>query len=146
MGTPRGEMLIVGPESAFQLKLISLNPQEFTGVGIEIPRSAGPLRQIETTPEFGFRPLSDFDLKKIIETLWNPEIVRPQIEKILKRAPLPHTQLNRIKGSPILSGPILTRPDLGTLGPDILKTQDLLDKLAWRKFRKQHQMRAGMFF
>ena len=39
MNTPRGEVLVLSSDSAFQLKLIPLNPREFTGAGVELPES-----------------------------------------------------------------------------------------------------------
>ena len=39
MSTPVGDMLVVGRDSAFQLKLIPLNPREYTGAGTELPES-----------------------------------------------------------------------------------------------------------
>jgi len=51
LNTPRGEMLVLGPENAFQLQLISLNPQEFTGAGVELDSPAKALRSLRSTPD-----------------------------------------------------------------------------------------------
>ncbi|MFQ5831542.1 MAG: hypothetical protein ACE5H4_02470, partial [Candidatus Thorarchaeota archaeon] len=63
MNTPRGEMLVVGPDSVFQLKLISLNPFEFVGSGVEMSESNKVVKSVRSTPEFGFRPLTDVDIQ-----------------------------------------------------------------------------------
>ena len=65
MNTPRGEVLVLSSDSAFQLKLIPLNPREFTGAGVELPESNDIVDSIRTSPEFGLRPLSEVDLQGI---------------------------------------------------------------------------------
>jgi hypothetical protein len=143
MSSPGGDMLVLGPESAFQLKLISINPRKFTGAGIEIPDSDEAFERMRATPEFGFRPIRGSDIQDIVRALKHPEIVRPQINTILRRTPLPITEIKPSES--ILTGPVLTRPDLGSLSPDIMKTQLSLDRVAWKQFRKHYPMRAGMF-
>ena len=143
MNTPKGDMLVLGPESAFQLKLISINPSLVTGAGIEIPDTDKAFERMRSTPEFGFRPISDRDLRNIIRALHHPEIARPQIDAILRRTPLPLTGIKPSKS--ILTGPVLTRPDLGSLSPEIMKTQLSLDRIAWKQFSKRYPMRAGMY-
>ena len=143
MSTPTGDMLVLGPESAFQLKLISVNPTSVTGAGIEIPDTDKAFERVRATPEFGFRPISNTDIQDIIKALNHPEIARPQVDAILQRTPLPLTEL---KGSDsILSGPVLTRPNLSSLSPEIMKTQLSLDRIAWKHFSERYPMRAGMF-
>jgi len=145
MSTPRGEMLVIGPESAFQLKLIPLNPFEFTGAGVEIPNPDGVLDTMKSTPEFGFRALSEEDVKGLFDALSDPQSSRLSIQSIIKRTPVSLEQLSHAKGGHFLSGPVLTRPDLGSLGPDVLKTQVSLDRAADELFRKRYPMRSGMF-
>ena len=143
MSTPGGDMLVLGPESAFQLKLISINPSLVTGAGIEIPDTDKAFERIRASPEFGFRPISGTDLQDIIQALNHPKIARPQIDAILRRTPLPLTKIRPSES--ILTGPVLTRPDLKSLSPEIMKTQLSLDRAAWRQFSKRYPMRAGMF-
>jgi len=145
MSTPRGEMLVVGPESAFQLKLIPLNPFEFTGAGIEIPNPSGVLSSVKSTPEFGLRALSDDDIKGLFDALRDPQGSRLSLDSIIKRAPLTPDDLNSARASHFLSGPVLTRPELGSLGPDFLKTQLSLDSAADDIFRRRYPLRAGMY-
>ena len=70
MTTPRGEMLVVGPDSAFQLKLISLNPFEFVGSGMEVKDTNSIVSSVRSTPEFGFRPLTDTDIQGLVAAFW----------------------------------------------------------------------------
>ncbi len=146
MSTPRGNMLVLGPDSAFQLKMIPLNPREFTGAGIELPSPQAALDSVKSSPEFGLRPLSDRDLERIIKSLLQPDLARSSIDSIIRRAPMSPLDLDRIKSSHLLTGPILARPDLASLSPEMSKLTSMLEKEAERTFRERYPMRAGMYF
>ena len=145
MNTPRGEVLVLSSDSAFQLKLIPLNPREFTGAGIELPESNDVVDSIRTSPEFGLRPISEADIQGIADSMSNEDGARPEIREILSRTPLSVEDLSSNESSHILRGPVLTRPDLGSLSPEMLKMQMSLDRSAQRTFRKRYPMRAGMY-
>jgi hypothetical protein len=145
MNTPRGEVLVLSPDSAFQLKLISLNPREFTGAGVELPESNDIVDSIRTSPEFGLRPISEADLQGIVHSLRGSDDARQEIGEILSRTPLSLDDLSSNQSSHILRGPVLTRPDLGSLSPELLKMQMTIDRSAQRTFRKRYPMRAGMY-
>ena len=145
MNTPRGEVLVLSSDSAFQLKLIPLNPTEFTGAGIELPESNDTVDRIRTSPEFGLRPVSETDIQNIANAMSGSEEARKDVREVLKRAPLSVEDLSASTSSHILQGPVLTRPDLGSLSPDILKMQLAPDRSAQKIFRDRHPMRAGMY-
>ncbi|MFX1441661.1 MAG: hypothetical protein ACFFFD_15580 [Promethearchaeota archaeon] len=146
MTTPRGEMLVVGPDSAFQMKLISLNPFEFVGSGMEIKDSTSVVQSVRSTPEFGFRPLTETDIQGLVAAFGNPLGMQSKLRSIIRRAPVSSSELGTGSIDHILSGPVLTRPDLTSLGGDMKKVQDQLDKSALGIFRKRYPMRAGMYF
>ncbi len=145
MNTPKGEVLVLSSDSAFQLKLIPLNPREFTGAGVELPESNDAVERIRSAPEFGLRPVTERDVQNIANAMSGSEEARRELREVLQRTPLSLEDLSASKSSHILQGPVLTRPDLGSLSPDILKTQTALDKRAQRIFRDKHPMRAGMY-
>jgi hypothetical protein len=145
MNTPRGEVLVLSSDSAFQLKLIPLNPREFTGAGVELPESNDIVDSIRTSPEFGLRPVSETDLQGIAQSIQTNQDARQEIGEILSRTPLSIEDLSSNQSSHILRGPVLTRPDLGSLSPEMLKMQISLDKSAQKTFRKRYPMRAGMY-
>lgn len=145
MSTPRGEMLVLSSDSAFQLKLIPLNPYEYTGAGVELPESSETAESIRASPEFGLRPLDETDLQGIINSLSGSSEPSLSISDILKRTPQSIEDLSS-KASHILRGPVLTRPDLGSLSPEVLKRQISLDRTADRTFRRHYPERAGMYF
>jgi hypothetical protein len=146
MSTPRGEMLVLSPESAFQLKLIPLSPYEYTGAGIEISDSSRTIESIRSSPEFGLRPLDESDLVSIAQALGSQEEAQSRLGELLRRTPMSLDDLSRRSASHILRGPVLMRPDLGSLDPDTLRVQSDLDKSAEKIFRKKYPMRSGMYF
>ncbi|MHA2026811.1 MAG: hypothetical protein ACW98U_13005 [Candidatus Thorarchaeota archaeon] len=145
MSTPRGEMLVLSSDSAFQLKLIPLNPYEYTGAGVELPESSETAESIRSSPEFGLRPLDETDLHGIINSLTGSSEPSISIADIMKRTPRSIEDLSSTS-SHILRGPVLTRPDLGSLSPEVLKRQLSLDRSAERTFRRRYPERAGMYF
>jgi hypothetical protein len=146
MSTPRNEMLVLSSDSAFQLKLIPLNPYEFTGAGVELPESCDTVDTIRSSPEFGLRPLSETDLHGIINSLTGEHGPKLNFEDILKRTPRTIEDISADAPAPVLRGPVLMRPDLGSLSPEILKRQLSVDRSAEKTFRKRFPERAGMFF
>jgi len=145
MNTPKGEVLVLSSDSAFQLKLIPLNPLEFTGAGIELPESNDVVERIRSSPEFGLRPINETDMQNIANAMGGSEEARRELREVLERTPLSLDDLSASKSSHILQGPVLTRPDLGSLSPDILRMQTELDRRAQKIFRDRHPMRAGMY-
>ncbi|NHJ12052.1 MAG: hypothetical protein EAX95_00140 [Candidatus Thorarchaeota archaeon] len=146
MSTPGGEMLVVGADSAFQLKLIPLSPYKFTGAGIELSNPSKVLDSMRSTPEYGFRPLQESDLRNLASTLSEPEKTRMQLQRILSRSPLSLSDLASENVDHLLTGPVLTRPDLGTLSPEMLRSRDILEQSALKEFRRKYPERAGMFY
>ncbi|NWF96353.1 MAG: hypothetical protein HXY34_09445 [Candidatus Thorarchaeota archaeon] len=144
--TPAGDMLVIGPESAFQLRLIALSPFQFTGAGVEISTQDPSLAEVRNTPEFGLRPLDERDIERFMSVIQSPEAALPMIEEIVKREPVAPAEIEREKVRHLLSGPVLTRPDLTSFSPDTLKLQRQLEASAHEVFRKRHSMRAGIYY
>ncbi len=144
--TPVGDMLVVGPTSAYQLRLIPLGPGRFTGAGVELDGESPSIERMKATPEFGLRSLTNNDLEDLIRGIENPEISRPKIDEIIKRTPIHPSDLGRQKAKHYLSGPVLTRPDLTSLSPDISSIRRNLELQAEKVFREKYPMRSGMFF
>ncbi len=139
-------MLVVGPDSAFQLKIIPISPQEFTGAGAELPESNTVIDSIRSSPEYGLRGLAQAELEAILESVINPSVAPSPIGSILRRAPLGSDEIEKSNVDHFLTGPVLTRPDLSSLGPEVVRMRDTLDRSANKVFRKRYPMRAGMYF
>ena len=120
MRTPVGDMLVVGQDSAFQLRIIPINPREYTGAGTELPESNDITDIIRTSPEFGARGLTQTDIEALVESMSNPAQIQQQLHDILHRDPLLPSEIDKGGVDHLLHGPVLTRPDLSGLGPDIL--------------------------
>ena len=146
LSTPIGDMLVVGPESAFQLKLISINPQEFTGAGIEIPESNATIDSLRASPEYGLRPLDRTDIRSLIDVMSNPTAAHLQLESIINRELIHPRDLSKTKAEHLLTGPVFTRPELGSMSHEIRDIQASLEVSAQKIFRKKYPMRAGMFY
>lgn len=146
LSTPKGDMLIMGPDSSFHLKLIPINPTEFTGVGVEIPGSHKSLDFVRRVPEYGFRPIHDSDLDQILSLLNQGSDAQSVIKSIIQREPMTPTAIEHSDARHILTGPVLTRPNLGDISSEISKVHSSLEREALELFRKKYPMRAGMFF
>ncbi|TFF67983.1 hypothetical protein EU520_00995 [Candidatus Thorarchaeota archaeon] len=144
--TPLGDMLVVGPTSAYQLRLIPLGPGKFTGAGAELDEESPSIERMKATPEYGLRSLTQNDLEDLIKGIEDPELTRPKIAEIIRRSPIPPSDLAQQKAKHYLSGPVLTRPDLTSLSPDITRIQRSLESQAEKVFREKYPMRSGMFF
>ncbi len=146
LSTPKNEMLVVGPSSAFQLKLIPLNPREVTGAGVELPESNSAIDRIRESPEYGLRPLDTLDIQKLIESISDPMSSQNHLQSIIQRDPVSPNELEKVDVEHLLAGPVFTRPDLGSMSPEMLKIQDTLERSARRIFKNKYPMRAGMYF
>ncbi len=144
LNTPDGDMIVLGPESAFQLRLIPLSPYQYTGVGVELTDEIASLSSMRSGAPFGLRPLEQTDLRVLLDAV-NREIPPSSvISDVLRREPLPPSEL---KGhTHVLSGPVVIRPDLSSLDPTIRRLKTDLDKEARKAFNEKYPLRAGMFF
>ena len=145
LSTPTGGMIFLGPKSAFQLKLISLGPQKFTGAGMQLSERDDSLDRLASSPEFGLRPLMKSDIEGLADAVGDAEKAKQSIRTLLERAPLSPAEAKKNRAEQFLSGPVLTRPELSSLGPAIKKAELTLDKNAQDIFRKKYPMRAGMY-
>ncbi|MCK4434696.1 hypothetical protein KAU92_04335, partial [Candidatus Bathyarchaeota archaeon] len=53
----KGNMLILNPRVGYRLKLVPLNPREYTGVGVKLNSLNEMQKVTEGVPSYGFRPL-----------------------------------------------------------------------------------------
>jgi len=143
---PRGNILALGPEAGYRLKMMMINPNESLGVGVKIQEVEPLRRRIGMTLDSGFRPL-DHDLSRVLFSAIS-ENHTPSwsiISKILQIDPVPINELDRKEFGAILGGPFLTHPDLRSIS----KSQEELDaKLSAeldKLFRERYPLRAGIY-
>jgi hypothetical protein len=140
----KGNVLVIGPETGYKLKLISLNPQDNMGVGVEINDVEQMRKNMKVWPSYGLRPLSSFDANTLLNTF--DSVTRNKlITNLLGIKPVPTLELQKREAQVVLSGPIITHPNLSTIS----KSQRALDvKLALEAdnlFRKKYPHRAAIY-
>jgi hypothetical protein len=141
----RGNALVLGPESSYKLRFIHINPYEYTGVGVTI-RGLEELREnLRTIPSYGFRPLTKDRTKKFLESIQNQESIKEKLVRdLFKINPVP-TQKLRDETATILSGPIITHPDLSSISKEQRKLEARLTMEAERLFRVKYPSRARIY-
>ncbi len=144
--TPVGDMLIIGPDSAFQLRMMPLSPRESIGVGVELPNVPERLSNINSAPDFGIRGLTDEDLEVMLGALQGDAHAMDKVDAILKRDPLPPSAIETEKIDHIISGPIFSRPSLASIDPSLGDITEYLDASVRDLFRERYPLRSGMYF
>lgn len=141
----KGNVLVTGLKEAYMLKMIMINPQEYTGVGVKIDNPRRLRTLVEGAPLFGYRPLANEQAKELITSFRSGKQQNRIISEIFERMPVPTLELGRNKPGAVLAGPILAHPDLSTIS----KSQRELDlKLrigAEKLFREKYPHRAEMY-
>jgi hypothetical protein len=103
----KGNVLILGPSEGYMLKIIPLNPQKHTGVGMKISNSDEMQRLIGGAPSYGFRPLSTRQTESILDSLHQGEDQHKLISKLLEKKPISIPELEKKKPQAVLSGPFI---------------------------------------
>ena len=141
----KGNVLIIGPRDGYMLKIVTINPQEYTGVGTKIENPNDIRSLIKGAPLYGYRPLPKTQAKELLNSFNHTEKQNSLILKILKRKPVPAWELERKKPSLILSGPILAHPDLSTISKSQKELDLKLTNEAQKLFKKKYPNRAEMY-
>ncbi|MBK5133578.1 MAG: hypothetical protein KGD70_14915 [Candidatus Lokiarchaeota archaeon] len=141
----KGNVLIIGPRDGYMLKIVTINPQEYTGVGAKIENPNDIRSLIKGAPLYGYRPLPKTQAKELLNSFNHTEKQNSLILKILKRKPVPAWELERKKPSLILSGPILAHPDLSTISKSQKELDLKLTNEAQKLFKQKYPNRAEMY-
>ncbi|MHA1595391.1 MAG: hypothetical protein ACTSXJ_07890 [Candidatus Baldrarchaeia archaeon] len=138
---PQGNIIVIGPNTAYRLKVIPLGPGKFTGVGVAIEEIDEIRSLLRGVPSFGIRPLTPKHLKVIEKELIKKGTISWEtLRKLTKTEPVP---LNKAIGDWALIG-----PELHTTRPlsEIIKGQKELEMLLQREadklFRERFPHRA----
>lgn len=142
----KNNVLIIGPDKGYRLKLIPLNPWKYTGVGISMKKDRA-LDQLRTeTPSSGLRTLSKKDFERFISSMNRDGVNRRKIIKnILTRNPVSTQAIDEEGSQAVLSGPVISHPDLSTLSERQRELQQELKNEAEKLFRKKYPKRAGIY-
>lgn len=142
----RGNIIVLGPTLGYRLKFIALGPHKYTGVGAKV-KNVKKLRDIvEGTPPYGFRPLSKNKIDVLFTALRRKgKLERRMVAELLEPKPISTGRLMKIKPRAILSGPVITHPDLSSISWRQRELERKLALEAEKLFRKRHPLRAEMY-
>jgi hypothetical protein len=141
----KGNVLIIGPREGYMLKMLTINPQEYTGVGLQIENPNNIRKLVKGAPLYGYRPLPNTQAKDLLNSFDNTEKQTKIISEILKRKPVPTWEIKRNKTNLLLNGPILAHPDLGAISKSQRKLDLKLRIEAQKLFKKKYPTRAEMY-
>jgi hypothetical protein len=142
----RGNVLILGPNASYRLKLIPLNPLEYTGVGVQIEDVAELRRTLQGFPTYGLRSVSKTDIKQLFDAISQFETVPETIIKTLLNAkPVPTWRLNMFKQGAVLNGPVAFSPNLNTIVKGQKELERKLEIEAYKLFKRSHSSRVAFY-
>jgi hypothetical protein len=141
----KGNALILGPETGYKLRIIHINPQEYTGVGVEIQGVEELQENLTQSPSYGFRPLTQDKNKTFLEAITHQDQRNEtRIRELFKTNPVPTHKLQG-KIDTILSGPIITHPDLSLISKRQKKLEARLILEAEKGFQLKYPSRARIY-
>jgi hypothetical protein len=140
----KGNMLVLGPEEGYMMKMIHINPKEQTGVGIKIDGNSEMRRILKGAPTYGFRPVSKPQAKEIFDS-FRQERKNRLISKILEKKPISTSELQKKKLGAVLSGPVIAHPNLTTISKSQRELESKLQIEAQKLFRKKYPHRAAIY-
>ena len=140
----KGNVLVTGPKEGYMLKIIMINPQEYTGLGVKIdsPRELRTL--VEGSPAFGYRPLTNIQAEELLNS-FRHERQNRLISEILENNPVPTLEIEKKRPKLVLSGPIIAHPDLSTISKSQRELESKLRIGAEKLFRQKYPHRAEMY-
>jgi hypothetical protein len=142
---PKGNVLILGPQVGYRLKLVPLSPGEFVGVGADVD-PLEEMRKEEPVPFYGLRPLSRQQASELFGSIQpSGQISSYAIRRLLGVEPVPTWDLQEKKLSGLLTGPIVTHPNLSAVPRGQEELEAKLSLEADRLFRARYPFRAGIY-
>jgi hypothetical protein len=141
----KGNMLVLGPGTGYRLKLLSINPAEVTGVGVDIPMDETQGMPLGV-PSYGYRPLSLGDVARLFSSLHqNGPAPQGLIDGLLGIKPVPTWDLKGESSRGVLTGPIIAHPDLASISRGQRELDAKLTLEANKLFRARYPFRAGIY-
>ncbi len=141
----RGNLLVLGPGVGYRLKLVPLNPREFVGVGVDIDPMED-LRLGTRLPFYGLRPLSGQQTSELFGAMrQNGQIGQDVLLRLLGAKPTSEWDLKEEGLAGVLTGPVVTHPDLSAVPAGQKELEERLSLEANRLFRAKYPFRAGIY-
>ena len=141
----KGNVLVSGSKVGYMLKIITINPQEYTGVGARIDNPRELRSIVEGAPLFGYRPLANEQVEELMNSFRRGKQQNSLISEILEAKPVPTLEIKKRRSSAVLAGPIMTHPDLSTISKSQRELELKLRIGAEKLFREKYPHRAEMY-
>lgn len=143
----KGNIIVLGPRTNYRLKLISINPQQYTGIGLKIEQIKKTRNIGKEFPSYGFRPLSRKDAQELLRSILRKSNLQKElINKLFDIKPMSTRGLEHENPDIILGGPILVHPDLSTISKKQRELEAKLASEADKLFRKKYPSRAKIYY
>ena len=141
----KGNLLVLSPVDGYMLRMIPINPQEHTGVGVKIDNFQEMRSFVKGAPSYGFRPLSTVQTQKLLNGFLQKKKHGRIISELLERKPLSIPELYKTKPKVVLGGPFLRHPDLSTISENQRMLEAKLKIECEKLFRKKYPLRASIY-
>ncbi|MEJ2241237.1 MAG: hypothetical protein P8Y18_03725 [Candidatus Bathyarchaeota archaeon] len=141
----KGNLLIIGPNEGYMLKIVPITPQESTGVGIKVESTNQIRRIIAGAPSYGFRPLSTQQTEKLVKSFQQGKNQNKLLSKLLEKNPVSIPELNKEKPESILGGPLINHPDLSTISKGQRQLEAKLKIESMKLFKMKYPQRASIY-
>lgn len=142
---PKGNLLIMGPNEGYMLKIVPINPQESTGVGMKVESTEQIKRIIAGAPSYGFRPLSNQQTEELVNSFRQGKNQNDLLSKLLEKNPVSIPELNHGKPKSILGGPLIRHPDLSTISESQRELEAKLKIESFKMFKMKYPQRALIY-
>lgn len=142
----KGDVLVIGPNSGYRLKLVPLNPKEYTGVGVRLGRSKGLRKIAKDIPPYGFRPLSHEETRDLLSAIRRRG--RPtdkRIKELLEMKPVPTWEIDEKRPEAVVTGPLVAHPNLSAISKRQRELEAKLAVEADKLFRRKYPLRARTY-
>ena len=141
----KGNVLVTGSKEGYMLKLIMINPHEYTGIGVKIDNPSELRTFVEGAPLFGYRPLGNEQVEELLTSFRHENQQNKLISEILENKPVPTLEITKKKHSAVLAGPILSHPDLSRISKSQRELESKLKIGVEKLFRERYPHRAEMY-
>lgn len=141
----RSNLLVLGPDGGFRLKILSLGPHKQIGVGAEVDLSTDLREIMKESSSYGFRPLSMEKARGLLTAIQRGNLKRSHVKNLLGASPVSTVDLQKMKPEMVLSGPVMLHPNLSTISNGQKELEEKLTIEADKLFRKKYPLRAGIY-
>jgi hypothetical protein len=138
----KGNVLVIGPKAGYRLKLVPINPHEYTGVGIRVDELEEFRNLADGMPSYGFRPLSSQATEELFNTINKKTVDNNLINELLGKKTVSTHILGKKRSGSILTGPIITHPNLSEISKSQRELETKLNIEADKLFRRKYPRRA----